>query len=848
MLSVALVAVFGTALVRPTSVQADAANPDVVVSGTTAWQYRDDDKMPADGWKTSPAVTETAWKSAKGSFGAKRGAIASLGGGYTPTNLLTQYRKTADGSNGDDIPVYFFRTTFDVADPNAVKSITGSFAYDDAAFVYINGVKVAEFGNKDQNENPDDKGADIEGKLTWGGTNDSEPQTGTVNVTDVAALKLKTTGNVVAVELHNGRTTSSDVYFDLTKLTLNTGAAATGDLKAVSLEVGATETQRNINWLGTSTNASYVEYVAKPASYKQGDAFPEQGAAKVQATQAAAQRAGYQSNKATLADLKAGTTYLYRVGNDDKWSDVAEFATKAQGKDQAFNFLFAGDPQIGAGNGSVQDNQVGWSNTLDRALKNLGGADFLVSAGDQINDRGTEDQYDAYYAPEALKSLAQATTVGNHDNGSTRYTDYNNMPNVSDKGSTASNTGVGSGDYWYTYNGVLFMDLNSNNLTTAEHKDFMKDAIAKNPQATWKIVVFHHSVYSLANHYDDTDVQTRREQLPPVFSELGIDAVLMGHDHYFTRTYMVKNGTPVIPEGHDVSKGEQAPTEAVNPGEGEVFYLTADSASGSKYYDMNSAVQNAMPAWVAHQDQSKRQTITNVSVSANELKFDTYFTDQDTLQQLDTFSIKRASAPTITVEKADETVNVGATFDPKAGVSAKDAFGKDLTSAVKVVIKDADGKTVDAVDTAKEGTYTVAYSVEDAYGQTATATKKVTVKKAANQGGQGGNNNQDNGNDQGGQGQGNNNQGGQGNNNQGGQGGTDNNQNQGQGDKGDQNKNEDKDSTKTSDSTSSSKKSSGAKKLPKTGDDQFAVVGGMVLAAVVLIGGAVAYRFYQQRK
>lgn len=633
-LAVALVAV--VAFARPAQVKADAANPDIVVSGTTEWQYRDDDQAPADGWKTSPAVTESAWKTGKGSFGAKKGKIADLGDNHTPAVLLTQYR-----ADGDDIPAYYFRTTFDVKDPNAVKALTGSVEYDDAAFVYVNGVKVGEWGNKEENDNKDNPGADIEGKHTWGGTNDSDPQTGIINFTDIAKLNLKPTGNVIAVELHNGRPSSSDIYLDVTKLTLSTGASAEADIKAPSLEVGANETQRNLNWLGTSTADSYVEVAVKPAGYKEGDAFPEASATKVKATQAAAQRAGYQSNKATIKDLKANTTYLYRVGNDEKWTDPAEFSTGAQGKDQAFNFLFAGDPQIGAGNGSVQDNQVGWSNTLDRALKGLGGADFLVSAGDQINDRGTEAQYDAYYAPAALKSLAQATTVGNHDNGSLRYTDYNNMPNVSSLGSTASKTGAQSGDYWYTYNGVLFMDLNSNNLETIQHKAFMQDAIAKNPNATWKIVVFHHSVYSIANHYDDSDVEERRNELPPVFSELGIDAVLMGHDHYFTRTYMVKDGNPVVPEGHNVAKGESAPTEVVNPGKGEVLYLTANSASGSKYYDMNSEVQKKMPSWVAHQDQSKRETITNVSVSANELKFDTYYTDQDTLQPLDTFSIKR---------------------------------------------------------------------------------------------------------------------------------------------------------------------------------------------------------------
>ena len=65
------------------------------------------------------------------------------------------------------------------------------------------------------------------------------------------------------------------------------------------------------------------------------------------------------------------------------------------------------------------------------------------------------------------------------------------------------------------------------------------------------------------------------------------------------------------------------------------------------------------------------------------------------------------------------------------GVTAKDADGKDLTDRVTVAIKDKDGKDVRYVDTSKAGSYTITYSVEDAYGQSAKATKTVTVKKAA---------------------------------------------------------------------------------------------------------------------
>ena len=98
-----------------------------IVDASTQWQYRDDNQAPADGWKTSETVTET-WKTAAGSFGAKNGVIADLGGGCTPKTLLNQY---IEGTS-NDIPVYYFRKTFDLEDPTIVQSVTGSLLYDDA--------------------------------------------------------------------------------------------------------------------------------------------------------------------------------------------------------------------------------------------------------------------------------------------------------------------------------------------------------------------------------------------------------------------------------------------------------------------------------------------------------------------------------------------------------------------------------------------------------------------------------------------------------------------------------------------------------------------------------------------
>jgi hypothetical protein len=76
-----------------------------------------------------------------------------------------------------------------------------------------------------------------------------------------------------------------------------------------------------------------------------------------------------------------------------------------------------------------------------------------------------------------------------------------------------------------------------------------------------------------------------------------------------------------------------------------------------------------------------------------------------------------------------ESVNllVGATYDPRAGVTALDVVDGDVTADIIVEILDSNDQVVQSVDTAAPGSFTVNYSVEDAAGNEATASTEVNV-------------------------------------------------------------------------------------------------------------------------
>src|SRR5262249_3664192 len=154
-------------------------------------------------------------------------------------------------------------------------------------------------------------------------------------------------------------------------------------------------------------------------------------------------------------------------------------------------------------------------------------------------------------------------------------------------GNPATNSG---GDYWFIYKSVLFIDLNSNayrvtatSVTDSDvaHIGFITNVVQQHgADAKYIVLVYHHSIYSPADHANDADNQKRRLDFPTAFSNLGVNLVLQGHDHSYSRSYMIQSGVKQDPN-------EQPGATSVFQGPGGVIYVTGNSASGSKYYPLS---------------------------------------------------------------------------------------------------------------------------------------------------------------------------------------------------------------------------------------------------------------------
>ncbi|KOV73304.1 metallophosphoesterase [Streptomyces sp. AS58] len=362
------------------------------------------------------------------------------------------------------------------------------------------------------------------------------------------------------------------------------GAAESTTLSGVILGVGANESQRTVTWYSSADTAQVIQVA--PTAQLVGDTFPA-GAATFDAMGAAniASSGGY-NRHATITGLKEHTQYSYRVGSEGSWS--ATYSFKTQDFEGDYDFLFFGDPQIGSSGDTLKD-QAGWQDTLNVATAANPDSELLVSGGDHVESANNESQWNSFLAPDPLRRFPVVATIGNHDVGGKAYEQHHFTPNTDRSplyykdGATATTSG---GDYWFIYKDTLFIDINSNSYDEAKgggdaaHVNYVTDVINKHgSEAKWKVLVYHHAIYSPASHAKDGDNKKRRVDFPTTFSKLGVDLVLQGHDHSYSRSYMIKNGEKADPN-------EQPGAADVYPGPGGVLYVTANSASGSKYYDI----------------------------------------------------------------------------------------------------------------------------------------------------------------------------------------------------------------------------------------------------------------------
>lgn len=404
-------------------------------------------------------------------------------------------------------------------------------------------------------------------------------------------------------------------------------------ISRIVLGIGSDATEANLAWQSKTNELQYLEYW--PAD-NPGDVT------SVESPHGPYNAAIFYPHEATMTGLEPDTEYVYRVGNDDRgWSEERTFTTGTDS--DTWNFLAMADAQIGV-DAKIAEQSAAWNKAVNVATGEHPDSAFLMHLGDQVEGWGAAvKQLEEFTAPEALQNYRLAVLKGNHETYTSdrHFQDTYFLPN--EDGASAN--------YFFNYNNVLFIGLDGNRSSAADieaHAKFVNDAIADHgADADWVMVGIHQAPFSQGTHYTDSDVVRLREQLTPKLSEAGVDLVLSGHDHIYTRTHLMNGFDPVIPEGAAKSG------DVLIPEDGEVLYLTSTTATGGKYYDFQDEsgethphVREERARDLAHDStarwrQDYNPDYTNISVSPTELKLTTYnintpyVVDQVTLQKKD---------------------------------------------------------------------------------------------------------------------------------------------------------------------------------------------------------------------
>lgn len=277
--------------------------------------------------------------------------------------------------------------------------------------------------------------------------------------------------------------------------------------------------------------------------------------------------------------LLPGTTYAYRVGDGDIWTEWFHFRTASR-EATPFSFIYFGDAQA--------DIKTYWSRVFHQAFRHAPGAAFTLHAGDLINRAENDEQWGEWFnAPGWVNaSVPVIATPGNHEYSRDRYAEAG-LPRLSSfwqpQFAFPQNgpEGVKESCYYIDYQGVRIISLNSNE-KEKEQEQWLRDLLSHNPQK-WTIITFHHPIFSPKAGRDNEEL---RNLWKPLFDEFKVDLVLTGHDHTYARTH---------------SEG--------------IAYIV--SVSGSKFYDLDKQ------EWM-HRSAEKIQLYQIIRIDSGELVYEAY--------------------------------------------------------------------------------------------------------------------------------------------------------------------------------------------------------------------------------
>lgn len=244
-------------------------------------------------------------------------------------------------------------------------------------------------------------------------------------------------------------------------------------------------------------------------------------------------------HSALVDSLEPETTYAYRVGNGEKdngyWSEWFQFTTASASGEKPFSFIYFGDAQSNV--------KSLWSRVIRNSYKRHPNVNFMLHAGDLINDRDANLEWgEWFYAGSFIHATVPSMmTPGNHEYRDGVLTSlWRPQFTLPENGPTEA---LKETCYALDYENMKLISIDSEAFD--EHKEARKaqtqwlDSVLAANTKKWTVITTHYPIYSTAKGRDNKEL---RKALKPLIDKYGVDLVLQGHDHTYARGYEKNQG------------------------------------------------------------------------------------------------------------------------------------------------------------------------------------------------------------------------------------------------------------------------------------------------------------------
>ena len=340
-----------------------------------------------------------------------------------------------------------------------------------------------------------------------------------------------------------------------------------GGTYSVSTHIADTPGSVTVNWRQESASATIDQFLQV---VEHGQGFASAESIKWEARETTP---GHYY-RATATGLKPNTIYDYRVGSDKSgWSQTFSFTTGQQSTGSTpWRFAAIGASQVANTEG------INSLNLLSKQLSAIGGISFVADTGEATGTGTTSWQY----AMGNTLRRSQINAAVSFDDSDDEFFYNTSQSNRS--------TSLGSDRNWFAlHNNTLIIGVNWENSVSGTVDYVKKIATEHGANAKWTVVIMHANPFGVGS---STDAYSTKDdvlaKIGSAFNAAGVDLVLTGREHIYSRTFPMTGVTP------DTSK-KSGPNDLWQVTGNQTVWVGLNSSTstavGKTFYDRTGVAQ-----------------------------------------------------------------------------------------------------------------------------------------------------------------------------------------------------------------------------------------------------------------